>query len=266
MVKKLMKYELTYYFRSLGLFLPIFFVVGIMTRILLCFDSNDLIYSVISAMSTLLLGVSSVGLMLFASIIGIVRFYKNMYSAEGYLTFTLPVSNRTHIFVKLFAAVINQVLCFLATIAVVCIALSGKNLYLFLSEMEFLVSYFNTAELIVLFIEFAIMLPLSLATGMLLYYACITIGQTAKKNRILKAVGAYFVYYIATQVISTAFIITYTVLGLYGALDGIMEWVSANLSSTILIAFGVSIVLNTIMAVAFWIVTEKIMTKRLNLE
>ena len=91
-------------------------------------------------------------------------------------------------------------------------------------------------------------------------------GQTAKKNRILMAVGAYFIYYVATQVISTVIVMIFTVLGISGVFDGIVMWLDDHMILTMHLTMGVSIVIYAAMAVAFWFVTQSIMTKKLNLE
>ena len=47
---------------------------------------------------------------------------------------------------------------------------------------------------------------------LLLFYACISVGQLARKNRILAAFGAYFAWYIITQIFGTIFVILFAVL------------------------------------------------------
>ena len=110
------------------------------------------------------------------------------------------------------------------------------------------------------------MLILSIAQTLLLYYTCITIGQTAKKNRIIMAVAAYFVYYAATQAIATVFMIIFTVLGISGVFDGIEMWLESNIILATHIYFAFALLVSAALATAFWFVTKNIMTKKLNLE
>ena len=57
-----------------------------------------------------------------------------------------------------------------------------------------------------------------------------------------------------------------TVLGMANALDGIAEWLLTNLTISIHIYLLISIVISAVMAAAFWLVTQTIMTKKLNLD
>ena len=62
----------------------------------------------------------------------------------------------------------------------------------------------------------------------MLYYACISIGQTAKKNRILLAIGVYYIYTIIVQVISTVFSVVFSLLSVSGVLDSLLIRISEN--------------------------------------
>lgn len=270
MVKKLIKHEFIYYLRTFGMFLPIVLVVGLMTRVFRFFDSENVISQIVISSSFLILFVACMALIMLATVVSVVRFYKNMYSAEGYLTFTLPVTNTEHIFVKLLAAMVCQIVCVLTVIAAVSIALSGE----LFGEMITVLSYFinkiflacGTVNLIGFIIEIILLAIISAASTLLLYYACITVGQTAKKNRIFAAVGAYFVYYVATQIISTVFTIIFMILGMTGALDSVMVWFESNVVAGVHIVLCSVIVISAVITAVFWIVTQTIMSKKLNLE
>lgn len=266
MVKKLLKHEFTYYFRTFILFIPLVLVFGVMARVFRLFDLENTAVQIMVFTSTSMLIVGCWALMILATVMSIVRFYKNMYTAEGYLTFTLPVTNRTHIFTKLLASLICQAVCLLTVCAAGCISILGEDLVTELQMIEYwfgeLHGAVGTANLIGYIIEVLLLLVLAAASNMLLYYACITVGQTAKKNRILKAFGAYIVYYIATQIFSNIFTIVILVSD-YSDVELALEISGAAWAH---IFFGVAIVWTAIMALAFWLVTQTIMTEKLNLE
>ncbi len=270
MVKKLLKHEFTYYFRTFSLFLPIVLVIGVMTKVFRCFDNGNIINDIAIFSSSVMLVMACVALLVLSTVISIIRFYKNMYSAEGYLTFTLPVTTTEHIFVKLFVSTVCQIICLLTVIAAGAIALSGEALTDFFNFMSQLVDgarlTLGAANLIGFVAEVLLLLLLSAISTTLLYYACITVGQTAKKNRILLAIGAYFIYYMATQTISTVLTIVVTVFGTSGVLDTLFDWLTNNLVSAIHIYLCAAIVLYAILSAVFWLVTKIIMTKKLNLE
>ncbi len=270
MVTKLFKYEFTYYLRTFGLFLPIVLVVAAATRVFKLFDDTKAINRIAIGSSSALLFMACAALITLSVVAGVVRFYKNMYSSEGYLTFTLPVTHTQHIFVKIVVAMACQAICVFTVIAATCIALVKEELAEVLKafadivkDSTHVVGAVNTALYI---FEFILLVVLAVAMNMLLYYACITIGQTAKKNRILMAVGAYFAYYIATQILSTLFIIIVAILGETGVLNSVVDCLIENPAASVHVILGLIIGVYAAMSALFWIVTQTIMTKKLNLE
>jgi hypothetical protein len=252
------------------MFLPIVLAIGAVTRIFRLFYSENVISQIAIGSSSLMLVLACAALMFLSTVISVVRFYKNMYSAEGYLTFTLPVTNEQHIFVKLTTALACHAICTITVIIAACIALSGQLLVdvfdVILKLLKSAGAIFGTFNTVIFAIELALMLILSVAQTLLLYYTCITVGQTAKKNRIIMAVAAYFVYYAATQAIATVFMIIFTVLGISGVFDGIEIWLESNIILATHIYFAFALLISAALAAVFWFVTKKIMTKKLNLE
>lgn len=270
MVKQLLKHEFIYYIRTFGLFLPIVLAVGVMTKVCLLLDNGSIVNTLAIGSSIMMLAVSCFALMLMASFIGIVRFYKNMYAAEGYLTLTLPVSHAQHIFVKLFVALVAEVACLLTVILSVLIACSGAALSelfaIFGNAFRELSVLAGVPNMLAYAIEILLLVILIGAGNMLLFYACITVGQLAKKNRILLAIGAYFIYYMATQVLGTVFNILFAMLSETYIMGLIFEWAIANPIPALHIYFCAFILISAVMAAVFWAVTQWIMTKKLNLE
>jgi hypothetical protein len=270
MVKKLFRHELNHYFRSFWLFLPIVLAVGVMTRIFRFLDNGSFLTEIAIFSSSAMLFVSCSALMILSTAVAIIRFYKNMYSAEGYLTFTLPVTNTQHIFVKMISAMLFQSVCLVTVILSVLIAGSGGALLelfqIFGGAIGELASLVGTPNLIAYALEFLLVVLLAAASNLLLFYACITIGQLAKKNRILLAIGAYFIYYVASQILSTIFTIIFVVLSTTSALNGILEFVLCFPVLSIHLYLVGMLLFSGALAAVFWLVTQRIMTKKLNLE
>ena len=270
MVKKLLKHEFIYYGRSFGLFLPIVLVIGLMTRLFRFFDNGNILTGIAAGSSILLLVVACFTLIMMSSIIGIVRFYKNMYTAEGYLTFTLPVTNSQHIFVKLLVSLVCQAVCLVTVLAAASIALAGETFLHVVGSLgaaiRMLGDQCGAGNLVVYGLEFGILLLLSVISNMLLYYACITIGQTAKKNRILMAVVTYFIYYAISQVIGTVFSMVVMVFSLSGSLGDIMDWIERNPVPILHVFLFFAILTSAAFGAVCWVVTQRIMSRRLNLE
>lgn len=271
MVKKLIKHEFIYYIRTLAIFLPLVLLIGVMARVIQFFDSDTFVYSIVSGSSLLMLYVASMACILLTTVLSVVRFYRNMYTSEGYLSFTLPVTNSQHLFVKLFASVIFFGLSIITVVISAAIAFSGEALqeavkafkYMMdtaiLNHIEPIHKAFFGVEVFILFLLSAISTPL-------LYYTCITIGQTARKNRILSAVGVYFLFYIATQIISTVITVVVMIAGEMGILDGVFEFADYHTYAFMHILFISSIIISAAFATLMFIVNVRIMSKKLNLE
>ena len=114
MVKKLIKHEIDYYFRTLIIFLPMILVFGIVTAIVGLFEGKEIIdsiiYIIVVSSSMVMLYVSSIVCLVLTGILSVTRFYKNLFTQEGYLTLSLPITYKQHILVKLLVAIICEIL------------------------------------------------------------------------------------------------------------------------------------------------------------
>ncbi len=269
MVKKLIKHEFLYYIRTMVIFLPLVLVLGVMTRIFRLLDNGSMITNIAVGSSIFMQIMGSFALSICTTVLGVVRFYKNMYSAEGYLTFTLPVTNKQHIFVKLLMFVLFQVIAILVIAIGVAISCSD---YLggFFAEIRWMIEQAATAvsvgNLVLFAFEFLLLVIIGAFSTPLLYYACITVGQTAKKNRILMAIVAYFVVYAATQVLSTVFTMMFSVVSVSGGLEWIVNIVTANPILCAHIFMWVMVIFSGVITWALYYVTLRIMSRKLNLE
>ena len=108
------------------------------------------------------------------------------------------------------------------------------------------------------------------ATNHFFYYTCISIGQTFRKNRILAAVGVYFVFYILAQVVSTVATITFTILGELGVLDTMIEnlgkLVEAHPLACLHSGMWIGIALTFVGVLIDWAICHWVINKKLNLE
>lgn len=173
-----------------------------------------------------LFGISVLALFAYAVMavfLSVSRYYKHLFTDEGYLTFTLPVKSSTLIFSKLWATL----LWFLLSVAVViaCIfvyvtfggAPLGKFMntefydglwYVVWSGLKLLFSGLPVSYLFNVIETFALGLA-SLVYSILTMFLAITIGSLiAKKHKILASIG---IYYAINTALSTATTVLMTV-------------------------------------------------------
>lgn len=267
MVKKLFKHE----FLAMGrLILPLIIGIlgiGTLTRLIYLFESDTLIFNIVGISAFVLLFIGILSSLVLCTVFGIIRFYKNLFSSEGYLSFTLPVTPTQHLVVKLLTAVTCFILTVIASFASLCIAFSGEALveifkaigFIFNSINEYVIGASDTTLYIV---EFILLLLFSVFYMFLLFYTCITIGQTAKKGRIGKAIATYFIYYGITQVVGTVLIIVNALLGD----KGILTFAINNPELFVHAFFCAEIAVISVLSLVFFLISRHIMNKKLNIE
>ena len=269
MVRKLLKQEIIYYYRKLCIFIPIVFAFGLFVRLFVAICGDNTIGKIIVGLSYTTLAIACIGLIFLSAILGIVRFYKNMYSSEGYLTLTLPVKHSEHILVKLIGSTAAELICLLVVIITILFSIPTDLLgEFFLSVKMHLQSQttFSGVNGVLFVIEMFILLVAEVASGRLLIYACITVGQLAKRNRVLMAVVAYFVYYVASQIVSAIFAVISTLTSFTGLFDNISAWLDNNAVLALHLTSIGGLLLSAALGAAYWFVTQYIMSKKLNLE
>ena len=128
----------------------------------------------------------------------LIRFYKTRFTDEGYLTFTLPVSNRS-IFLSsyvdmLFWMLISIVTVFAAILIGAVIACAGNlDLQTIQTEMEYMGYVYAEAGFDGYFLVQTIGVVISALSSIMIMMGCITVGAViARKHKILAAIGIYY--------------------------------------------------------------------------
>ena len=269
MVSKLFKYEAKYYLR---LFIPFGLIVlatALFMRILFEFKMDNVVYDIVYGSTQLLFGVSIAVCFGTVTALSITRFYKNLYGSEGYLSFTLPVTATAHITSKLLASFVFYMSALLVSFVGFAIATAGEVFTEFVKAGTYLFELFfeQYKWKLVLFIFEILMCALAvLVFEILLFYTCISLGQIAKKAKVLMSFVYYFIYYAITQVIGTVLVIVITVLSATGDMERILKFFIDNIDWIIHAApIGFFLAICGISAI-FFVVNRSIMTKKLNLE
>lgn len=267
MVKKLFRHELQAYWRVMLPVWGLLMGVSVLGRLIQLFENNTVGYSIVRT-STITFYVVAVAVsLLFPFVFAILRYYRNLFTGEGYLSFTLPVTPFQHLLVKVTAGLTVQLLTVGVSLVSLVIITFGDVFAEVVKAAGYLLSYFYHdlewgMNLPFIMIEVLVLVVVLFVTGLLLYYACISIGQMSKKNRVLAAVGVYFAYYFIQQVLGTIAIIIGTVVNW----DPLAEWVRAHEFPATHIALCGLTVFYALLSVAYFAISHAIIRKRLNLE
>ena len=272
MVKKLLKHEFMYYIRILGIGLPIFLLVAGLTRLWREIYFENYLVKIAQYFSVGTFYLACYALIGMTFVLSIVRFYKNLYSSEGYLTFALPVTTAQHLFVKLFVALVCMFAVSLTVVigyAIVMLDSYGIETIKYMIEgirLAITQSGLSYGHVIAYCFEGVIAYSLLPIIGLLIYYSCITIGQTWKINRILASYLTFLIFSAAMSIIETTAYLVLVFALVCGALDGVGAFIAqhpifschAGLIFAILFEIGVIVLL--------WFLNHRIMSKKLNLE
>ena len=269
MVKKLFKHEFYAYLRTILPMHLILIGVAALGRFVQLFESDSTAYEITFISSIIVFIIGAIVCSILTMVFGIRRFYTNLFSHEGYLSFTLPVTPTQHIWVKNIVAVVAQIVS-LAMIGIsICVLTLGDVCKELFKAFFYLVKwmYAETGFHATLFsIEAIIFVVLAISTTFMLFYACIALGQRAKKNRIGAAVGVFFIYYFVMQLISTICIIIAAVFEEQLRLEELFMYFDKHPIPAVHIAFGVYSVILATGFVIFYLVTKNTIKNRLNLE
>ena len=193
------------------------------------------------------------------------HFYKNVFTDQGYLTNTLPVTPAQLLLSKALVALlwllIDVVVIILSSVILVGTKDFFSNFGIFLNAMATYASqspFFTT----LLILALAIM-PFQLISWL---FFSITLGNLASSHKVLASIGAYVGIYIIQQIFG---LIQLVIWG-YSSSNMIMK---ANIDSNnytfetflnpVLIT---GLIFNVIVIVVCWMGSKYIMTKKLNLQ
>ena len=199
-------------------------------------------------------------------IIVILRFYKGLLGDEGYLMHTLPVKPWQLITSK--GLVAAGVVLLSIIVAMVSLAILAG-----LSSLSVIPDIFSgiakawkeDPRYILIIVEVLVIMVLSLLKSIYQVYASLAIGQLAGKHRILLSLAAYIGLSTAVTVF---FIILGMIAGSFDMVDLLSSWdgSAGNMFGLSQFVIAVMFGLTAIQLVAFHIITERILSLKLNLQ
>lgn len=207
MLKKLLKYDFSAVIKlwSLGALAVLLLSAGggLCIRILSSNRPLHGIINLVAGLGTFLSVLSVVAFSILTFILLAMRYYKNFFTDEGYLTFTLPVKLHTVINSKLIMVFSMLILTGIVTSLSSTIMQAIGNEYFVENMKDFfkgMGSFFQMAEeagmlgwAIVYVIEALLIMFFSSLFSVLFLGCCITFGSVvAKKAKVLASIGIYY--------------------------------------------------------------------------
>ncbi len=199
-----------------------------------------------------------------------IRFYRQLYTDQGYLMHTLPVSSHELILSKTFVAMLWRIISVLVcTISVVLLLISafGQDRDDILKEMGDELSNLHMSNGIAVII---LLLSLIAGIGSLLFqtytgYLAISIGQQIGKNKVLSSIGIYIGIRIVINLITNIVSQTLTFSMAYG--EG--KWFNSGwepTEGTVVLFFLLADIILIGLSVGMYFLIHHFMSKKLNLD
>lgn len=277
MLKKLLKYDWKFFWKvptAINAFLGVITLVGIVSLLTPIWELNSNLLEALMVMLLLLYYVA-----LFAGSIGVsayiaVRYYKNIYTDEGYLTNTLPVTARQIVLSKTIIGtvwvIITGLVVILSIISLVFVAgLSYGDVNIF-AEFSNSWAQFGAEieqQLGMSLGAFILLLLFAMLAGsifsIMMMYSAIALGQLFSKHKVAGAVIWYIGEYMIVQIGSS-------LLMNVPILSGLMEddyyystLTFGDIFRPILLGSTVATIL---LSIGLFFLTEFMLKKKLNLD
>lgn len=262
MLGKLIKYEFKATSKILAILHIALFITTIMGIIAISISKkNNLEY--ISNLTMVLYVLILIAVAVAALIYMVVRFYRNIFTDEGYLMNTLPVKSYELILSKLIVSFVWTLINAVCTIfSISLLALSNTSVSTLSSGWnEVTVEVLNELGITLgnLLLFCCIGGLISILYMFLMFYASISIGQTMQNHKVLFSLGSYVILYIVSQIVTTIGLIPFGFISL-------MQSETENLSTSLLSIFIPSYLLSIVLMIGYFIITNYIIRKKLNLE
>lgn len=203
MLGKLLKYDLKWNCKALVVFYVLAIFFAIIGRSLTEIE-NSIILDIIGKIC---IG-TSIAMIVNALINNLirvwVRFNRNIYKDESYLTHTLPVDKKTIFLSKVLSAIITMIIT--GIVIVLCLAIcyySIENIEFIKSALELVASTYNSSVvslLLVIFAVFCVEMIYLLLSG----YFGIIIANKSNKQKTLKSIVYGFLAYYIPQLLTVA--------------------------------------------------------------
>jgi hypothetical protein len=269
MVKKLYKHEFLAWLRVMPILYGLMLAMAAINRCIQLFENDSVYYDIIFGSSVTIYVIALAAGIAAPMLFGVVRFYRNLFTGEGYLSFTLPVTPANHLWVKVVTAVSFSLLSVLVAALSGVIITAGEVFHEICKAIAYLLKEIPQAlagHLALYCLEMTVLMILSAFSAYFLYYMCICVGQMSRKNRILAAVGVYFGVYLLTQILGTGLSIVLVVLEAAGVLDHLLMLLEEYPKEAIHISLCAGILTSTVISAVCYLVCHRIIRKKLNLE
>lgn len=261
MLRKLLKHELYATGKNLLPIYGITLILSLVNRILTELKLFSGPLKLISNFMMIAYVIAIIATLFVTFVIIILRFYKNLMTDEGYLMFTLPVKPSQLINSKLISSILwNIVSVVIVGSSLLILLATPDRMYLIREVFDAAISELKLSfgnQYILLTVEFILLIIISIIQQILLIYVSIAIGHLFSGHKVLGSFASYIAINTIIQVIITLImvVVAYFAGSSFEELDSIPQTI-----------FPLSILISLVLIIIYYITTNYIFNKKLNLE
>lgn len=265
MLGKLIKYDLKYASKVFLLIHGIYLLICVALRILIMdrlnFDARPEVFMTPVTLITILMIFVLSAVTLATSLLIALRFYRNLFGREGYLSWTLPASPSEHLLAKFLSGFLLAAVDITIIATGIVIIVTGPNVAeayrQIASEMTEILGVSLGAYSLKLFF-FTVLFSF---TSVIQIYFCVALGQLFQGHRVLFAIAFYFLTGFVVEIISTLLLLV------SGLLTEQMTFSTSafNLGQYTEKLYLITGMLSVILAAGEYIAAQYIMKKKINL-
>lgn len=273
MLGKLIKNEWRAFWKIpafVNIFLAVFTLFGVLSLLTKIVESDNIIVNALTVVVFLIYMISLFAISFIIALYVAMRFYKNMYTDEGYLMHTLPVTKKELIFSKLIVAfvwtVITGIVMVASVFALVLALFSATQSEITLAKVwQEIISVFTAPEFSqvmgmsfpVFAVVFVITVIIGIFSNILMVYTSISFGQLFQKHKVIGSIVSYICIYTILQIVNS--IATAPMMFSTAVSDVLPDSIMAP---ALYFCLGESVVL----CIVYFLLTEWLMKKKLNLD
>lgn len=271
MLGKLIKHEFKATAKVFSLLYVAFITLTLLTKFCVYIPFENYVFKIMEILLSILYVVALMGMSLFSFVLVLMRFNTNMLKDQGYLSNTLPVKMWQHITAKVITYVVWVVLSFIAMFVSLGIFFAGDG-----SE-EVIRAFFNkladNTGLIPLLIFVIVLLIAQAFVNILNCFAALSLGQIFSKHRVAGAVLFYFVLnYALGFLTSVAMVAAEPLINKIAVVEDAATEIN-SFTEVVLSVRGplyaylfVLLLCQIVLGVIYYVITNFMLTKKLNLE
>ena len=222
MLKKLLKYDLTYIYKLLIIFYTISIIVALLTRITTV-DNPSLVILIINKILCGTVIAFVVNIIVNTIMRSWIRFKSNVYGDESYLTHTLPVKKETIYLSKILASIIAMFTSMVVVFISLFIACYSKDLFDYIAQSLTHISGIYNISIFGLIVTLVLVITVELLTLLVSGITGLLFGHKKNNNKMLLSVLFGFITYACAQLAVLGFVY---LVGLTN--DGIMQIFKTN--------------------------------------